>query len=412
MSKSSSSKFNVDGNVQFPPPNVAASTLSLRHSKDANAAMLGSAHAKGGPGYVPVHIGQVEGEGGGGGAGGGGGGGGGSMFAGVAGIIAIIVVFVMAGLFAWLYFNQENRVDSLTYRLIIAESLLVNHTNRLGGLDTLLATTIAKVTRNMMNIATLNATAANHETRILSLENRTTLLEGRMTDAELKLLGVMANVTTLQQEMIQAQLDILILYNDVLLLNTTIQDHEARIQALENKTMINMMNIQLLFQYLQGNLTIIENRLDTLNTTYTVSASGLAMLKSGVSPPADVRWETRHYTAIGGLDVEYLWISDTNWIPVMIRQEQPNFTYSFEISNFTVAQPYMAIPNATLMLDRPLDAYVQTKFMIMNEIESPVPYIFSALWNNTDVSLQFRSNLHEFSSVTIVKALTFITGFL
>jgi len=50
--------------------------------------------------------------------------------------------------------------------------------------------------------------------------------------------------------------------------------------------------------------------------------------------------------------------------------------------------------------------------MIMNEIESPVPYILSALWNNTDVSLQFRSNLHEFSSVTIVKALTFITGFL
>lgn len=334
------------------------------------------------------------------------------MFAGVAGIIAIIVVFVMAGIFTWLYFHTENRVDSVTLRITIAESLLVNHTNRLNGLDALLATTIAKVKRNMQDIMTLNATAANHESRILSLENRTTLLETRLTADELKLLGVMNNVTTLQIEMIQAQLDIQILYGDVSLLNATVADHEARIQALENKTMINMMNIQLLFQYLQGNLTIIENRLDLLNTTYTVSASGTAMVKSDVSPPVDVTWETRYYHATGGLDVEYLWISDSNWQPIMIRQEPPNFTYSFEISNFTVSQPYMVVPAPSLMLDRPLEAYARSKFMIMNEIICPNPAVLSVLWNNTDVSLQFRTNLHDFSSVTILRPLTFITGFL
>ena len=391
--------------IEIPPPNTAKSSVSQRATPQ-----VGSAHAKGGAGYVPLNIGQVEGEEG--GSGGGGGGGGGGMFSGVMGIIAIIAVFVLAGIMAWLYFHMENRVDSATFRITVAESLLVNHTNRLNGLDVLLAATIAKVQRNMMDIATLNSTAANHESRILSLENRTTLLEIRLTEDEIKLLGVMNNVTTLQQEMLQAQLDIQNLYGDVGLLNATVADHETRIQALENKTMINMMNIQLLFQYLQGNLTIIENRLDALNTTYTVSANGTALMTSGNSTAVNVTWQTRYYHATGGLDVEYLWISDSNWIPIQITQEPPADTYSFAITNFTVSQPYMPIPAPSLMLDRPLDAYVQTKFMIMNEVICPTPYILSALWNNTDVSLQFRTNLHNFASVTIIRPLTFITGFL
>jgi len=332
----------------------------------------------------------------------------------MAGFLAFFLVLVLAGLFAWRSFTQEDSINSLSQRLSMAESLLSNHTTRLNILDVELAATNLKVGINMMDIAANNATLNDHEDRITSLENRTALLEDRMTDAEIKLIGLMDNVTTLQQEMLQAQQDIITLFGDVLAINNTVNNHETRIQALEVNIAANNEKLQNLMAWLQGNLTIIDQRLDILNVTYVVTASGTAEVRSGVAIPANVTWETRRFTDVG-LDFEYLWISDSDWNPTMIRLEPPNSTWSFEITNFTLTStpgPVMSVPQPTLILDRPLMTYQQSKFLIQNEIIEPNPAILAARWNNERVSLQFITNLHEFSSVTITKALTFIIGFM
>jgi len=356
--------------------------------------------------YAP--IGQVTG--------GGGGGGGGAesanrftTFMMTLGVIAFIGVCIIAGVFIWRTVTQQDDISTLSRRISIAESLLVNHTTRLNGLDALLATTIAKVNVNMMGIASNNATIQSNVARIVSLENRTTSLETRMNAAEIKLIGLMINVTILQEEVAILQENVTSLRNDVNAMNITINNHETRIQALELNIAQNNVKLTNLMNWLQGNLTIIDERLNILNVTYTVTAFGTAEVRSNDAIPANVTWQTRKYTDVG-LDVEYLWISDSNWNPVMIRWGPPNATWSFEIRNFTTATPVMAIPSPTLDVDRPLMTFQRSKFLIQNEIISPDPAILAATWNNEEVSLQFITNLHLYSSVTIVSPLTFVIG--
>jgi hypothetical protein len=95
---------------------------------------------------------------------------------------------------------------------------------------------------------------------------------------------------------------------------------------------INLVNINNLITYLANNLTIIDQRLSELNTTYTTTASGNAMVKSGPSDPVTISWETRHFKSVGGLDVEYLWISDMNFVPVLIQWQTPVDGYSFQVT--------------------------------------------------------------------------------
>ena len=323
--------------------------------------------------------------------------------------LALLGVIAIGAIFIWRGFVFQNDLVRINDRLIIAEALLVNHTTRLNVLNATLIVTISRVDANTAELLSHNHTLEDHETRIKDLENRTTLLEGRMEAAEIKLLGVMNNVTTLQAEMIAVQQDLVAIHADILLLQQNASNHETRIIALEEQMIINTNNIQLLFTYLQQNLTIIDQRLDELNTTYTVTASGNAMVKSGPSDPVTITWETRHFRSVGGLDVEYLWLSDMNFVPVLIQWQTPVDGYSFQVSNFTTSTPVHALPAPSVALDRPLSLYQRSKFFLLTSVMNPA--VWSATWNNTDISLNFKSNLITFDAVAIITPLTFVIGF-
>lgn len=332
------------------------------------------------------------------------------------GFFAFLIVAVFIGIWVWRSNEVQSDLNNLNNRLKTAEALLVNHTGRLTGLDSLLATTIARVTVNEGNITSLREIAENHEGRITSLEGRTTALEGRMTDAEAKLLGIMNNVTTLQGEMLAAQQDIAKIYIEIGKLQQNATDHENRIRVLEVSNTQNVLHITQLFSWLQGNLTVIDARLDQLNTTYTVTAYGNALVTSGYSIPSPVTWQTRHFTATGGVDVEYLWISDSMWTPTLITANSTETPFSFHVSNFTSADdrtnPTTPVPMPTLSLDRPLTAYQKSKFLITSNFPDSNATVISVAWNNTARTLDFKSDMRVFDAVTIVKPLTFIIGFL
>jgi hypothetical protein len=326
-----------------------------------------------------------------------------------AGGLALLCVLAMSAVFIWRGYVFQDDITRLNNRLIIAEALLVNHTLRINSLNTTLITTIGRVTHNEADILSQNHTLENHETRIKSLENRTTLLEGRMTAAELNILGLMNNVTILQAEMIAVQADLAVIHAEITLLQQNASNHEARIVALEQQMVINTNNIQLLFTYLENNLTVIDQRLNELNTTYTVTASGSAMVKSGPSTPVTVTWETRHFRSVGGLDVEYLWISDMHFVPILIQLQTSVNGYSFQVTNFTSSKPVQALPAPSLALDRPLGTYQQSKFFTLSSV--PNATVWSTTWNNTEVSLDFKTNLVLFDAAAIVTPLTFVIGF-
>jgi hypothetical protein len=328
-----------------------------------------------------------------------------------AGAFGLLCVIALGSVFIWRAFVFQDDITRLNNRLIAAEALLVNHTGRLGALNTTLITTIGRVTVNEVDILALQLNASNHEDRIRDLENRTTLLEGRMTAAEITILAIIQNVTVLQSEVLAIQLDLVTIHADILALQLNASNHEDRIQALETQTAQNVADIALLFQYLQGNLTVIDSRLDALNTTYTVSASGFAQMLSGPSEPVAMAWQTRRFTATGGLDVEYLWIAGVDPEPYLLLQmDTPSNGYSFRIGNFTSTTPVPPLTDPLLAIDRPLSAYQRSKFAFLTSV--PDAAVWSATWNNTDVSLNFKSNLIVLDAVTLLTPITFVIGFL
>ena len=164
--------------------------------------------------------------------------------------------------------------------------------------------------------------------------------------------------------------------------------------------------------FCKGNLSIIDSRLDALNVTYNVTAEGTAEVISGPAIPAAVTWQVRHFVETGGVDVEYLWISDTNWNPTQIRSTTP--PYSFQIGNWLPNPPVNAtntdVPDSGLW--RPLTPYQKSKFIfpVVNVVTNPA--VTAVRWNNFNQTLDFQSNLGVFDAVTIVAPLTFIIGFL
>jgi len=326
----------------------------------------------------------------------------------VMGALAFIMVFVLMGVGLWRLQVQQEDLQSLDARLTTAEELLVEHTEQISQLNQTLVITIGRVTQNTARINTLNATEISQGLRITSLENRTTLLENRLTLDEIKLLGVMNNVTALQTTMAVVLTNISALQVEVAFLLRNASNHEMRIDVLEAKANAQAAFLANIATWLQQNLTIIDNRLDTLNISYTVTGSGRAQVVSGPALTSNVTWQTRHYQDVG-LDFEYLWISDTNWNPTQIRLP-PGGPYSFQIANFTSDDPFGVVPNPSLALDRPLGPFQQSKFRLQSFL--PNPQVLSAAWNNVNATLDFRSNLQLFDAVTIIAPLTFITGFL
>ncbi len=186
-------------------------------------------------------------------------------------------------------------------------------------------------------------------------------------------------------------------------------DHERRLDVLEAQATQQAALLANLVVWVQQNLTIIDQRLDTLNISYVVTGSGDAMVASGVALTSPVTWQTRRYTHVG-LDFEYLWISDTNWNPTQIRQLTNATGYSFQVANFTSTSPVGVLPSPSISLDRPLAPYQQSKFLLQSF--EPVPRVLSAAWDNVNVALNFKSDLDLFDAVTIVTPLTFVIGFL
>lgn len=236
------------------------------------------------------------------------------------GALAFIVSLASIGVISWRFFTVQDDLSRLSVRLRTAELLLVNHTTRLGSLNTTLLATTARSLFNSMNIALLNDTQIIDEERITSLENRTDHVEIRLTAAEIKLIATMNDVMTLQTQMTQAQTDIIEIMAEVTILQQNASDHALRITALEVANIQNQLNIQNLFTWLQTNLTYIDARLSALNTSYVVTAQGTAQLESGPAAPVPVRWETRRVHATGGFDVEYLWISDSAFTPIQVKR--------------------------------------------------------------------------------------------
>ena len=326
------------------------------------------------------------------------------------GVLAFVVVIVLAAVGLWRFQVVQDDLNDLDTRLADAEALLVVHTGQIATLNTTLITTIRQVTLNTQNIATLNSTQISQGQRITSLENRTNLLEARLTVDEIKLLGVMNNVTLLQAEVAQAHLNITILQSEVSILEINVTDHGLRINALEVASAQQGALLANLVIWMQQNLTIIDQRLNALNTSYTVTASGEALVVSGPALTSNVTWQTRHYRDVG-LDFEYLWISDTNWNPTQIRIAGGSAAdYTFQITNFTLTSPVGAIPSPTSILERPLAVYQRSKFLLQSF--TPNPVVLSATWDNVNGALNFRSNLQPFDAVTIIAPLTFVIGFL
>jgi len=332
----------------------------------------------------------------------------GRSVANVMGVLAFLAVLVIGGVVFWRLQVVQEDLESLDSRMTAAEDLLIIHTEQIAELNSTLIETIIRVNQNTINIATLNATTILQGMQIASLDNRTTNLENRLTVDEIKLLGVMNNVTALQDTMAIVVANISALQVDVAFLLQNASDHEQRLDALEALAAAQTTLLNNLVIWLQQNLTIIDQRLDTLNISYTVTGSGDALVVSGPALTSNVTWETRHYTDVG-LDFEYLWISDTNWNPTQIRVA-PGGPYSFQVTNFTLTSPFGVVPAPTLSLDRPMGPFQQSKFLTQGFTVNP--QILSAAWDNTNVALNFRSNLILFDAVTIVKPLTFITGFL
>jgi len=327
----------------------------------------------------------------------------------VMGVLAFIALLVVAGVGLWRFQVVQDDLSSLNERLDDAEALLIVHTKQIDTLNSTLITTIQRVTINTQNIAILNATTISQGLRITSLENRTTNLEDRLTVDELKLLGVMNNVTLLQIEVAQAQLNITILQSQVSILQINVSNHETRLEILEAGFAQQAVVLANLLIWLQQNLTIIDQRLDILNVTYTVTGRGAAMVASGPALTSPVTWETRHYTTVG-LDFEYLWISDTNWNPTQIRIPGNGSSWNFQVTNFTLTSPVGVVPAPSISLDRPLGPFQQSKFLLQSF--QARPQVFSAAWDNINVALNFRSSLDVFDAVTIVRPLTFVIGFL
>jgi hypothetical protein len=219
----------------------------------------------------------------------------------------------------------------------------------------------------------------------------------------------MNNVTDLQIEVAQAQLNITILQSQVSVLQFNVTDLGSRVTELEIGFAQQAQQLTDLMVWLQQNLTIIDQRLDILNISYVVTGSGDAMVASGPALTSPVTWQTRRFTDVG-LDFEYLWISDTNWNPTQIRIPGNGSTWNFQVTNFTLTSPFGVLPAPSTSLDRPLGPYQQSKFLLQSF--DPDPQVLSATWDNVNVALDFRSNLAPFDAVTIVKPLTFITGFL
>jgi hypothetical protein len=324
------------------------------------------------------------------------------------GVLAFLLVSLMLGIGLWRLQVVQEDLESLDARLTTAEELLVEHTAQIATLNSTLIDTIVRVTRNTLDIETLNGTEISQGLRITSLENRTTLLENRLTLDEIKLLGVMNNVTALQTTMAVVLANISALQAQVAFLERNATNHEQRIDVLEAKALQQAALLNSLQLWLQSNLTIIDARLDTLNVTYTVTGSGHAMVTSGPALTSNVTWQTRHFQDVG-LDFEYLWISDTNWNPTQIRVA-PGGPYSFQVSNFTSYAPFGVVPSPSLSLDRPMGPFQQSNFLLQSFLSNP--QVLSAAWDNVNVVLNFRSNLALFDAVTIVHPLTFITGFL
>lgn len=325
--------------------------------------------------------------------------------------LGFILALVLAGVVTWRLFGVQDDLSNINTRLITAEALLVNHTTRLGSLNTTLLATTARSLLNQINIAMVNDTVNIHEARITSLENRTTLLEFRLTEDEVKLLGVMNNVTALQADMIAAQQNIITLNAEVLFLMQNASDHETRINDLELANVQNVLNIQNLYTWLQSNLTYIDARLGALNTTYAVTASGTAYLESGPAAHVPVTWQTRRVRATGGFDIEYLWISDSAWTPIQIFLGPSNSTYSFRVNGFASDTPVNALPSISDPLARPLSAFQRSKFsFILNSVYNA--QVTSSKWNNQDLTLEFVSNALILDAIIIVEPLTFVIGFL
>jgi len=304
---------------------------------------------------------------------------------------------------------QQNDISDLDTRLTEAEDELVVHTNQIAALNATLIATVAQVAINVIKIAQLNATTISQGLRITSLENRTTHLEERLTIDEIILLGVIYNVTVLQIEMAQAIVNITVLQSEVTILQGNVSNHQQRLLVLEAEYIAQAALLVEIQYWLQQNLTIIDQRLDILNITYTVTGQGTALVTSGPALPSGVTWQTRHFRQ-AGLDIEYLWISTTAGNPTQIRLTGAGGNYSFQITNFTATAPFGVLPAPSNFLERPLGPYQQSKFLLQSFVPNPV--VLSAAWDNVNVALNFRSNLELFDAVTIVQPLTFITGFL
>jgi len=330
------------------------------------------------------------------------------VVAGVMGVLAFFGLLIVTSVGLWRLQVQQNDISELDQRLMIAEELLIHHTDQIAVLNSTLITTIAQVVDNTQRIGTLNATQITDEGRISSLENRTTLLEARLTVDEIKLLGVMNNVTVLQAQMAQAIINITVLQSEVTILQGNVSQQGSRLNVLEAEYAAQQVQLNQLAAWLQGNLTIIDARLDILNITYVVTGSGRATVESGVAIPSQVTWQTRHFAHVG-LDVEYLWISTTNYNPTQIRLANSSL-YSFQVTNFTLTSPVGVLPAPSAFLERPLGPFQQSKFLLQSF--NPAPRVLSAAWDNVNVALNFRSNLALFDAVTITAPLTFIIGFL
>lgn len=327
-----------------------------------------------------------------------------AVVAGVMGVLAFIAVLVVAGVGLWRLQVQQEDISNLDERLTTAEELLVKHTEQINALNETLIATDAQVADNTRRIVTLNATQISQGLRITSLENRTTHLEERLTEDEIILLGVIANVTVLQQTLQIAILNITILQSEVAVLQGNVSNHGMRLAALEAEYAAQQAQINSILAM----ITIIDDRLNELNITYTVTGSGRATVESGVALTSPVTWQTRHYS-YAGLDFEYLWISTTNGNPTQIRLANAS-TYSFQVANFTTTPPFAKLPSPSTFLQRPLGPFQQSKFLLQSFV--PHPMVTASAWDNVNGVLNFYSNLELFDAVTIVAPLTFVVGFL
>jgi len=323
------------------------------------------------------------------------------------GLNRIIVIF-----FCFLLGQDQSDISALNKRLKAVEAITIVHTAQIASINATLTANVAQTNVNTANIFLLNTSVISDEQRISLLETDLNATIDRLTADEVKLLGVMDNVTALQSDVATLQQDVITLIAEVTTLQYNVTVQAGQINALQIAVIQNAVSITNIISYMQGNLSIIDSRLDALNTTYTMTAEGTALVMSGPATPSPVTWQVRRFVETGGVDVEYLWVSDTNWNPTQIRTTTP--PDSFEIGSWLPYPPVNAtntlIPDTGLW--RPLTPYQKSKFIFPVVSLVPNPQVTAVRWNNYNQTLDFQSNLNIFDAVTIVAPLTFIIGFL